>query len=414
MTSYLKRLVDSQLAKKLAAMPAVLIEGPKSCGKTFTVKQFAQSEVLFDVDDNARLLAGVSPSDLLNGSTPRLLDEWQLAPEIWNHVRRECDNRQNPGQFILTGSSQPVDDITRHSGAGRISRLKLRPLTLFEQGVSSGANSLGSFLRGERTTVVKPEVSFNEIVETLCKGGWPLSYRRETSSALEYNQDYLGEITRGELPIGSSFNPSRMSRLLLSLARNVSTSVSLSTLRNDVDKSMDTRTISTYLEFLRRIHVLEEQMPYAFHARSRSQLRVKPRLSLCDPSLAVAATNSTPTDLIADLKYLGLLFKSMVIRDLFVYTQAIDAKLYFYRDGNSLEIDAIVEDSGGNWLAIDVELGGTEQIEKAAKSLRRYQNLVIRRGRPPSSKLMVITATPEYAMDRADGVAVIPIACLGP
>ena len=414
MSDYVKRLVESQLTKKLDAMPAVLIEGAKSSGKTYTARQMAQSEVLFDVDDNARRLANVSPSELLDGPSPRLLDEWQLVPEIWNHVRRECDKRQSPGQFILTGSSQPTDDITRHSGAGRISRLKLRPMTLFEQGVSSGTNSLRSLLRGESTSVIKPEVTFNDVVETICKGGWPLSYRLETTAALEHNQDYLEEVTRGEIATNGSFDPSRMGRLLLSLSRNVSTSVALNTLRDDVDETMDTRTISTYLDILRRIHVLEEQMPYAFHARSRSQLRVKPKLFLCDPSLAVAATKSTPKTLTSDLEFLGLLFESMVIRDLTVYAQANDANLYFYRDGNGLEVDAIVEDSRGNWLAIEVKLGGTELIESATKSLIRYQNLAISRDQTPPSKMIVITATPEYAMDREDGIAVVPITCLGP
>ena len=261
MPAHIERIVESQLAKKLLAMPAVLIEGAKSSGKTYTARQMAQSEVLFDVDANARQLATVSPSELLNGPSPRLLDEWQLVPEIWNHVRRECDKRQSSGQFILTGSSQPTDDITRHSGAGRISRLKLRPMTLFEQGVSSGTNSLRSLLRGERTSVIKPEVTFNDVVETICKGGWTLSYRLETTAALEHNQDYLEEVTRGEIATNGSFDPSRMGRLLSSLSRNVSTSVSLNTLRDDVDETMDTRTISTYLDILRRIHVLEEQMP---------------------------------------------------------------------------------------------------------------------------------------------------------
>lgn len=414
MAEYAKRIVDSQLREKLDAMPAVLIEGPKSSGKTFTARQMAQSEVLLDVDENARQLANLSPEELLLGTSPRLLDEWQFVPEIWNYVRRECDNRQKPGQFILTGSSRPADEITRHSGAGRISRLKLRPMSLFEQGVSSGLNSLGSLLRGEKTAVSKPDPTFNEVIEAICRGGWPLSYRRNTTSAMEYNKDYLEEITRGEIAVNGSFDPSRMRRLLLSLSRNVSTSVTLETLRNDVDETMDPRTVSNYLDFLKRIHVVEDQIPYAFHSRSRAQLRVKPKRHLCDPSLAVAATNSSPTKLTSDLQYLGLLFESMVIRDLTVYADAKNARLYFYRDGNGLEVDAIVEDSERNWLAIEIKLGGTEPIESAAKNLRRYQNLVDNRGHKIPTKLIIVTATPTYSIDRSDGVAVIPITCLGP
>ena len=414
MAEYVKRIVDSQLREKLDAMPAVLIEGPKSSGKTFTARQMAQSEVLFDVDENARQLANLSPEELLLGTSPRLLDEWQFVPEIWNHVRRECDNRQKPGQFILTGSSKPVDEITQHSGAGRISRLKLRPMSLFEQGVSSGLNSLGSLLRGEKTEVTKPGPTFNEVIEAICRGGWPLSYRRNTTSAMEYNRDYLEEITRGEIAVNGSFDPSRMRRLLLSLSRNVSTNVSLQTLRNDVDETMDTRTVSNYLEFLKRIHVVEDRMPYAFHTTSRAQLRVKPKRHLCDPSLAVAATNSSPTKLTSDLKYLGLLFESMVIRDLAVYAEANGAKMYFYRDGNGLEVDAIIEDSQRNSLAVGIKLGGTDSVESASKNLRRYHNLAVSRGQHAPSRLIIVTATPEYSMDRSDNVGVIPATCLGP
>lgn len=414
MAEYAKRIVDSQLREKLDAMPAVLIEGPKSSGKTFTARQMAQSEVLLDVDDNARQLASINPGELLLGTSPRLLDEWQFVPEIWNHVRRECDNRQKPGQFILTGSSEPVDEITRHSGAGRISRLKLRPMSLFEQGVSSGLNSLGLLLRGEKTAVTIPDPTFNEVIEAICRGGWPLSYRRNTTSAMEYNRDYLEEITRGEIAVNGSFDPSRMRRLLLSLSRNVSTNVSLQTLRNDVDETMDTRTVSNYLDFLKRIHVLEDQMPYAFHSRSRAQLRVKPKHHLCDPSLAVAATNSTPNQLTANLEFLDRLFKSMVFRDLTVYTEINDANLFFYRDGNGVAVDAIVEDIQRNWIAIDVVLGGTRLIESATRNLLRFNRLTHRRGRTTPSKLIIVTATPSYAMDRPDGVTVVPITCLGP
>jgi len=398
----------------LEATPAVVIQGAKHTGKTTTASQFAQSAVPLDTDDNSKLLAELDPSMFLAGVTPRLINEWQLVPSIWNHVRRECDDRRESGQFILTESSQPTNDTTRHSGVGRVSRLKLRPLTLFEQGISSGLNRLSDLLEGQETNVIRSEVTFNEVIQAICKGGWPLSYSADMKTASEKVSSYLDEITRGEIVIFGVFDSKRMKRLVRSLSQNVATSPTLRSLRNDVDESMDSRTVTRYLDFLKRIHILEEQLPYDFHARSRAQLRVRPRIHLCDPSLAVVATQSNPISLLGDLEFLARLFKSMVVRDLNVYAEANNARIFFYRDGNDLEIDAIIEDVKGNWLAIEIELGGKPLVESAAKNLLRYQNLVMSRGRSKPKKLIVITATPGYAMDRPDGVAHIPVTSLGP
>ena len=414
MTDYKPRIVDTQLEKLLKIMPAVLIDGAKFSGKTETARQHTRSEVLLDVDQNARILAEVHPAGLLAGATPRLLDEWQVVPNIWNHVRRVCDDRNQPGQFLLTGSSSPSEDQIRHSGAGRVSRLQMRPMSLYEQGLSDGSISLQSMLMGEKTATAKPNVSFEDIVKTLCRGGWPLAYDLTIEEALEYNRAYLNEISRGELSGSGSHDARRMRRLITSIARNISTQASMTTLRNDVDATMQVATISNYLDFLQRIHIVEEQTPFKLHLRSRAQLRVTPKRHFCDPALAVAATRSSPSTLLSNMNYVGLLFESMVIRDLHIYSEVNDAQVYFYRDNTGLEIDAVIETAVGEWIAAEVKLGGETLIESAVKNLLKFQQKIESKTQSSPANLLVITATPEFAHNRPDGISVVPITSLGP
>ncbi|HEY6729940.1 MAG TPA: DUF4143 domain-containing protein [Solirubrobacterales bacterium] len=395
----------------------MLVEGPKACGKTETARQRAESEVLLDVDEEARRAAEIDPSLILEGETPRLIDEWQVAPGIWNHVRRAVDDRGDPGQFILAGSAQPTDSETRHTGAGRISRLPMRPMCLYELGVSNGNVSLAGLFRGEKIAVADPGLELQEVAEALCRGGWPGFRRLETGPALRAVQGYLNEVVRADLKtIGPRHRPGKVMRLLRSLARNLATDVAATTLAADVSESGDSltpATVSEYLEALSRLFVIEDQPAWRPHLRSRYALRKSPKRHFVDPSLAVAALRASPEALIADLNTFGHFFESMVVRDLRILAQPLDAEVEHYRDSNGLEVDAIVNCRDGRWGALEVKLGGKVAIEEAAATLRKFARQIdtSRSGEP--AMLAVVTAG-GYGYEREDGIQVIPIGTLGP
>ena len=379
--------------------------------------QVARSRALLDVDDQALSLARLDPAELLAGATPRLIDEWQLEPRLWNHVRRAVDDRQAPGQFILTGSCVPADDVTRHSGAGRFSRLRLRPMTLFETGVSSGAVSLAAVLRGERVPATEARMQTRKLVELVCAGGWPAQLGAPLGDSLRANRDYLEEVSRVDVERanGMRHDPVRVRRLLQSLARNVATCASLSTIAADVggtDAPLSDKTARNYVTALERLMLVEDQPPWAPHLRSRSRLRMSPKRHLVDPSLAVAAVRAAPDHLMRDIAWLGLLFESLVVRDLRVCAQAMDARVHHYRDNTGLEVDAIVDAGLHCWAAFEIKLG-THRIDSAASSLLRFKERVDtdRWGEPAALAVIVHDG---YAYTRRDGVAVIPIGALGP
>ena len=414
MFRYIPRIADKQLKDLLNIVPTVLVEGPKYVGKTETARQTANSEVLLDTDEDARLSALVNPAALLEGTTPRLVDEWQISPQIWNHVRRVCDDRKLAGQFILTGSSRPADEITRHTGAGRIARLHLRTMSLFEQEISNGSVSLQDALNSESIASDRPRASFDDVVDAVCKGGWPAMSRLGLPECLRFCRAYLEETTRAEVLDGVAFDPARMRSLLVSLARNIATDASMTTLQKDVSSTAQLRTITKYLDVLQRLHVVELQYPFRTHLRSRAQLRQTPKRHFCDPSLAVAALGSTPDRLKTDLTYFGLLFESLVVRDLRVYADANDASVWFYRDNTGLEVDVIIEKSDGTWIPVEVKLGGEELIESAAHNLLRLCNKVDQSVVGEPAAMLVIIATPTYSYTRSDGITVLSIASLGP
>ena len=401
----------------MSAVGAVVIEGPRACGKTATARQIAASEVLLDVDSNARAAIEVDPALVLDGPTPRLLDEWQIEPAIWNHVRRAIDDRSGPGQFILTGSAVPPDDITRHTGAGRISRLRMRPMSLFETGRSSGGISLSELLEGSVSPVADPGLSVAGLAKEIALGGWPGLRGRSVEDALLAVRDYLEEIARVDVGRvdGTQRDPSRVTRLLASLARNVATHAAATTLAEDTggaDGPLKDDTVREYLAALERLMVVEDQPAWAPHLRSKHRLRTASKRHFVDPSLAVAALGATPDRLLGDLNLLGFLFESLVVRDLRVYAQATGARVSQYRDSGGLEVDAIVEAGDGRWMAFEVKLG-QGQIDAAAASLERFAARIdtARCGSP--ALLGVIVAT-GYGYRRKDGVAVIPIGALGP
>jgi predicted AAA+ superfamily ATPase len=394
-----------------------VIEGPRACGKTATARQVAASEVLLDVDVNARQAISVDPELVLGGPTPRLIDEWQIEPTIWNHVRRAVDDRSDPGQFVLTGSAVPADDVTRHTGAGRIARLRMRPMSLFEAGRSTGRISLADLMQGQVERSRDPGLTVTDLAEELALGGWPGLRGRGVDEGLLAVRDYLDEIARVDVGRvdASHRDPKRVSRLLSSIARNLATPAAATTLARDAggaDGPLKDDTVRAYLGALERLMVIEDQPAWAPHLRSRHRLRTAPKRHFVDPSLAVAALRATPARLLDDLNLLGFLFESLVVRDLRIYAQAADAQVLHYRDSGGLEVDAVVECGDGRWMAFEVKLGHG-QIDDAAASLSRFAER-IDRARCGSPALLGVIVASGYGYRREDGVAVIPIGALGP
>ena len=414
---YRSRAADAVIAEALARMPAVVIEGPRGCGKTWAARNAARSEVLFDGDVNARTLAVVAPHLVLDGAEPRLLDEWQLAPEIWNQARRACDETNRRGRFILTGSAVPPDDHTRHSGAGRMARVRLRPMSLFETGESTGDVSLGALLGGERIAAPRPDAGVEDIVDAICRGGWPRHLGMPASTAQRALEDYLTEICRTDISAvdGVRRDPAGVRRLLTSLGRNVATTASFSTLAADAagPRSLNRTTATEYLRSLERLFVVEDVPQWPAHLRSRAAVRGAAKRHFVDPSLAAAAMGAGPSRLLRELDVVGFLFESRVVRDLRVYGQVNDAAVYHYRDDTKLEVDVILQTRDGTWLAAEVKLGGPDAVERAARSLQRLRDRVDTDRIGPPAKLAVIGAT-GYAYDRPDGITVLPITSLGP
>lgn len=416
--TYVPRIVDDELALLLGATGAVLVEGPKACGKTATAMQASASQALLDVDDNARRMAEIDPAVVLTGATPRLIDEWQLAPTIWNHVRRSVDQRGLAGQFLLTGSAVPADDISRHTGAGRFSRLRMRPLSLYEAGHSSGEISLARLLAAEPQRAERREMSIVSLAELVCAGGWPGQLGKPGPAVVRANRGYVDDICRADVSrvSGRVRDPLRVERLFRSLARNVATPVSLSKLAADVGgangQALKPDTAAEYVDALRRLMVVEDQPAWAPHLRSRVPLRSTPVRHFVDPSLAVAALRTNSERLLGDLAYLGFLFESLVVRDLRVYAQAADARVFHYRDKDGLEVDAIVETADGRWAAFEVKLG-ERWVPDAARNLRRLAERVAEDEHGAPAALAVIVPN-GYGYAGGDDIGVVPITTLGP
>ena len=418
MRRYLPRTVDLEIRELLGATGCVVIEGVRGCGKTTTAREFAASEVLLDVDEDARYLAEADPAEVLKGPAPRLIDEWQLVPRVWNHVRRAVDDRREPGQFILTGSAIPADDATRHTGMRRIVRLGLRPMSLHETGRSSGAISLNHMLAGHPPKAGEHAMSIGEVSELICRGGWPESVGWPLSRALRANRAQVDEVARVDIRgvDGVRRDPQRVRLLMRSLARNVGTAVATSRLAADVggrdNGGINPHTAADYLNALASTMIVEDQPAWATHLRSRAILRKRPVRHFVDPSLAVAALGAGPNRLLKDFRFFGLLFESMVVRDLRVYAQAADAEVFHYRENGRLEVDAVVQARDGRWAAFEVKLG-PKMIEEGARNLLRLADRVDQRRVGPPQALGVIVAS-GYGYIRPDGVGIVPIGALGP
>jgi predicted AAA+ superfamily ATPase len=414
---YCPRIADNELRACLASAGAVVIEGPKACGKTRMAQQLAASAVLLDVDPSARQALAVDPALVLAGARPRLLDEWQVEPALWNQVRRAVDACGEPGQFLLTGSAVPADDAARHTGAGRFSFLRLRPMTLLEIGAGQGGVSLAALLAGEPTSCADPGLAVADLAELVCRGGWPAQLGRPLAATSRAARDYLEQVRQVDVQRvdGRRRDPQRLGTLLRSLARNVATEVSLTTLAADAggaDGPLDPRTVADHLQALERLMVLENQPAWRPHLRSKAALRQAPRRHFCDPSLAVAALGGSPDRLLKDLEWLGLLFESLVIRDLRVLAQALDGEVFHYRDNYGVEVDAIVQLRNGCWGAIEIKLG-QGQVEAAASSLLRFRSQ-LDIGRTGEPAFLAVVCGSGYGYRRADGISVVPVGSLGP
>lgn len=416
--SYRPRVVDEPLRHMLAVAGAVLVEGARACGKTETGEHHSRSVVRLDVDDAARELAALAPSRLLEGATPRLLDEWQLAPELWNHVRRAVDARKQPGQFILTGSATPTDDVTRHSGAGRILRLRMRPMSLFESGHSTGEVSLRSLLHGTESVEGASTLDIMQVADLICTGGWPGLQALSSADAQLFLRSYLDDIARVDIPAadGRRRDAARVRRVLTAYARHVATAASVATITADSADATGTEvrheTTTDYLGSLERIMVVEEQPSWGPHLRSRDVVRGSRIRHFVDPSLAVAALRASPERLLDDPSTFGLLFESLAVRDLRVYSQTLDGEVRHYRDSAGLEADAIVQLHDGRWAAIEVKLG-QNRIEEAAASLTKLvAKIDTSRSGDPAARVIITGG--QYAYTRPDGIHVVPLGCLAP
>ncbi len=415
---YLARIVDIQLKELLKITGFVVIEGPKAVGKTATARQVAASEVALDTNLSARHLASLSPETLLNQAPPLLIDEWQLVPELWSHVKREVDNRQSRGQFILTGSAVPTDEITRDSGAGRVARIRMRPMSLFEMGKSKGEVSLANLFNKFFTPSLPSKVTLEEIVNEICKGGWPNNLDLNVKQAQVAIKAYVSELTSVDLQriSGIKFNKTNLTRVMGSLARNVGTKASYTVVGTDAGtpgNPVDRKLVANYLMALERAMVYESSPSWAPALRSRDRLNGTSTHYFVDPSIAVSVIGTSPEALLSgEIKYLGFLFENLVIRDLRIYMQAMNGTVKQYRDSAGVEVDAIIENSENKWAAIEIKLGA-QQIDKAAENLVKFRSKIDTDNCGEPAFMAVVTANGN-AYRREDGVYVIPISLLGP
>lgn len=425
MAKYKQRIADVLLERKLAGKGAVLIDGPKWCGKTTTARQIAQSEL--DLGDssvliNAKTALQVNPSMLTNGNTPRLIDEWQTMPQLWDIVRSEVDKRKSFGQFVLTGSSVPPEqENIQHSGTGRIARVSMRPMSLWESGESTGMVSLASLFESKAIEPQGNPLDLEKIAFLICRGGWPQATFLTGDIALDQARDYYEAIYQTDIHrVDKTRRNSNRTRLLLrSYARHQGQSVSLKRLSEDIKEndnmSITYETVSDYVDALKKLFVIEDMPAWNPNLRSKSAIQVSDTRYFTDPSIAAAALYVGPGDLINDLKAMGMFFESMAVRDLRVYADALDGEVFHFRNAEGLECDAVLHRRNGTYGLIEIKLGGAELIEKGAATLCRLADKINTDKMPKPSFKLVLTAVGEYSYRRPqDDVWVVPIGCLKP
>ncbi len=422
MRKYRKRIVDEILVRKLEGKGAVLIEGPKWCGKTTTAEQFASSILYMDDPLNKEQnisMSDINPKRLLNGATPRLIDEWQIAPKLWDAIRFEVDHRQELGQFILTGSAVPPDtkEIT-HSGTGRFTWLTMRPMSLYESGDSNGEVSLHDIFEGKKDIDGQSSLSIERLTFLIARGGWPLSLEMKDSIALEQAFDYVDAVVHSDINRVDNIqkNPEKIKRLMRSYARNQgkqvpNTQIALDISAND-ESSINKETVASYINALKKIFVIEDMPAWNPNLRTKTAIRSSNTRYYIDPSIACASLGIGPNDLINDLKTLGFLFETLCVRDLRVYAQALNGEVYHYRDKDSQEVDAVIHLRNGKYGLIEIKLGGDKLIEEGVKSLKAMERKIDTDKMNSPSFLMILTGIGEYAYKRKDGILIVPIGTL--
>lgn len=420
---YRKRLADEVLKDKLEASGAVLVEGAKWCGKTTTSKQIAKSVLYMQEPAQKKqnlLMADTNPSLLLQGDAPRLIDEWQLAPKLWDAVRFEVDQRDDFGQFILTGSAVPPDTSEiSHSGTGRISRMLMRPMSLFESGESSGSVSLEGLFNTDYEVSASVESDIEKLAFLICRGGWPKAVGKSIKVALQQAMDYYDAVVNSDISRvdGKERNPERAKLLMRSYSRNIGSQAKFEEIRqdilgNDVD-SFSIDTLYDYLNALKKIFVIEDAPAWNPNLRSKTAIRNTDTRYYVDPSIATASMGLGPKDLINDLSTMGLLFENLCVRDLRIYAQSIGGEIYHYRDKSGLECDAVVHLRNGSYGLVEIKLGGDKLIEEGAATLNRFEKIIdTTKMKSPSFK-MILTGVGNYAFKRPDGILVVPVRSLG-
>lgn len=420
---YKKRVADSLIERRLQGKGAILIEGPKWCGKTTTAKQFAKS--ILDLGDssilsNAQMAMQVNPSSLLSGDTPRLVDEWQTLPALWDMTRNEVDKRQAFGQFILTGSSVPPEqDKIHHSGTGRIGRISMRPMSLWESGESNGSISLAELFAGKEYEPQNNTLDLQQIAFLICRGGWPQATFLKGDIALEEARDYYEAIYKTDIHrVDKVRRNSERTRLLLrSYARNQGSSVSLKRLSDDIKEndnlSISYETISDYIDALKKLFVIEDMPAWNPNLRSKAAIQTSDTRYFIDPSIGAGALSIGPQDLINDLRTMGLFFEAMAVRDLRVYADALSGNVFHFRNASGLECDAVLHRRNGTYCLIEIKLGGQDLIDKGASTLIDLANKIDLEKMPAPSFMMIITAVGDFSYRRPqDGIWVVPIGCL--
>jgi len=413
---YQKRIVDSHISDILRAFGGVYIMGPKWCGKSWTGTYHSNSTFLVDEEDNADY-AGRHPKEVLKGDIPRLIDEWQIVPKLWDEARRAVDFSDDMGRFIFTGSASPPKEKKRHSGIGRFARVMMRPMSLFESGHSSGSVSLAKMFDGTEKYEGRSAMSPSEAVRLICRGGWPAALKLDDDIATMIPLNYVSMISSADMDqvYGESWNPNIMRRVIRSLARNNATEAKISTLVSDIASDEDKisePTAKKYLEILKDLYIIVEQEAWDPSPRSRAFLRTSPKRHFVDPSLAAAALRVSPEKLMADTNLAGFLFETLCYRDLCIYSENSYGKIHHYRDRYNLEVDCIAESGGEKWGAIEVKMG-FEDFDKAADNLISLKKRMASEASEPAF-LAILSASGGGAYVRDDGVAVVPIDCLGP
>lgn len=427
MKKYRKRIVDDILDQKLSYMGAVLVEGPKWCGKTTTCEQHANSVLYLDDPDMREQylgLAGTKISELLKGKSPRLFDEWQDVPELWDAIRFAVDHSDDDRHFILTGSAVVAEEKKqkiRHSGTGRFSWLRMRPMTLLESGESSGEVSLAALMDGEEFSGASSrKIELDEMAEIVCRGGWPAAVGKSGSAALGISVDYFSAVAESDISRADGIprDPARVRRLLRSLARLQGTPSSLAAIRRDIvandTDGLSEDTIYSYLNALERIFAVDNVQAWTPSLRAKEAIRSSETRFFVDPSIATAALGATPARLMKDLRSFGCLFETLCMRDLKTYMEASRGHVFRYHDKTGLECDAVLEDAKGRYALVEIKLGGDRLIQEAVSSLDAYSRLVESRKAPWPTFRMVLTAVGEYAYRRPDGIIVCPIGSLRP